>query len=209
MKKIAVLISMMLICTLTACGGSKTLAPEEIKEGTPEATVLKMFELMEETDLNQIAALLGADQANRFEKGGFIEFIEASNETLTYEISEAKIDGEKATVDVTCTYKDLQPLFAEAFRNYVADVLAYSISGKEPTDEEMIDMIAYELGESVEASDTETAGTATTTVTVDCIQMDGTWLIDTSEVNNTLGDVMTGNLISAYASASEAMNKGK
>jgi uncharacterized lipoprotein YehR (DUF1307 family) len=114
---------------------------------------------------------------------------------ITYKISETKVDGDKATVNVTFSYADVSPIIEAAFSKFITEALGLAFSGADESEiENMFSTIFAEKIESV------TPGTATADVVFNCVKADGNWKISdfSEEDGETIGNVLLGNFISAF-----------
>ena len=131
----------------------------------------------------------------------FIDYLKDNAKEITYSVKEAKLDGDKATVDVDVKYVDGKPLFTAVIADYFPKAMSIAFSGVEMTDEEASNMFL----ESMKAQQENIEKTfAEKTITVNCIKVDDVWYID--NLSNELLDVATSNIFSAVDEMNNSLN---
>lgn len=192
MKKIAsiILMAVFLAVSLLGCIPSKG----------PEKTVEEVMNLIKNSEIEELAEFLGSEGNEITEEDDFLELIKLSNQSLTYEIASKEITEDKAVVTVHCSYGDVREIIAEAFDQYTDKAIGLALSGEEVTDAQIEEMLFEEIKKAM-----QTVGTKdyATTIQVYCSKIEGEWVIDDSDENMPLADVITGNLISAFEALTE------
>lgn len=100
------------------------------------------------------------------------DFLSENAAKITYEIGEVTVKGDKATVPVTFTYTDIDPILTEALSDYVDKVYEMSEAGAsdEEMDQAFVDIFVDKIA-TVEPDET------TSYVEFACVKVDDEWKI--------------------------------
>ena len=205
MKKLtALILSFVLVFTLTACGGP-----------TPTETVTTFFkalqnggetsEVYEDKDFkfgsDMLEDELGDDGEKYTEKEKeTIKKFEEKIKDFDFEVSNEKIDGDKATVDVKITTWN----FGEQFSNMMTELIekVFALALTDASEEEINEMMEKMLGEYLE----KTEKTYTKTVKVPLEKKDSKWVISKIDDESDIADALLGGMLKAAEEIDEAMD---
>lgn len=204
MKKRSVLglLVLSLILILSGCSSSK---PEDTVKGFMEG--MKNFNAEEmASKVNPSNTEVKEDVQSLIEDGEefqnyFMNYLKENAKEITYTVKEAKLDGDKATVDIDVKYVDGTPLFTAVVTDYFQKAMSTAFSGVEMTDEEASNIFLDSMKtqqENIEKTYSEK------TITVNCIKINDIWYID--NLNDELLDVATSNIFSAADEMNNSLN---
>ena len=183
-KVISLMLALVLALSLTACGG---------KAG-PEGVVGQFCKGLQELDEKAIAQCFDSDDAVTQK---IMDFMKSCAGQLKYQVGEAAVDGDTATVPVEFTYVNAGSLMTEILTEYISEAWSLALSGAD--DEKLA--AAFE-----EVFDEKTTGadfpTLTATLTIPCVQTSDGWKISSSadnseELSDQLLDILTSNIYGA------------
>lgn len=126
-----------------------------------------------------------------------MDFMKSCAGRLKYQVGEATVDGDTATVPVEFTYVNAGSLMTEILTEYISQAWSLALSGAD--DEKLA--AAFE-----EVFDEKTTGadfpTLTATLTIPCVQTSDGWKISSSadnseELSAQLLDILTSNIYGA------------
>lgn len=201
-KSVLVLLVLSLILIVSGCSPAK-----------PENTVKDFMESMKNFNLEEMASKVNPSNTegkeyveNLTEEGDefqnyFMDYLKGNAKEITYTVKEAKLDGDKATVDVDVKYVDGKPLFTVVIADYFQKAMSVAFSGVEITDEEASNIFLASMKtqqENIEKTFSEK------TITVNCIKIDDIWYID--NLSDELLDVATSNIFSAADEMNNSLN---
>ena len=183
-KVISLMLALVLALSLTACGG---------KASGPEGVVGQFCRGLQELDEKAIAQCFeNGDVAQKI-----MDFMKSCAGRLKYQVGEATVDGDTATVPVEFTYVNAGSLMTEILTEYISQAWSLALSGAD--DEKLA--AAFE-----EVFDEKTSGadfpTLTATLTIPCVQTSDGWKISSSadnseELSDQLLDILTSNIYGA------------
>lgn len=201
MKKKLLAIITLAVMTFSLCSCSSSPTPTETVDAFLTAIKTQDSEGMKavypDGDLNEMY------DAAEFEEG-IDELGPLLLEKLLafdYEITEEKIDGEKATVTVDITTYALGTAFTDFMSEYMTQAFALAFS--DASDEE-IEALATTLFENEINKLTEK--NYTDTVDIALSQTDDGWVIDEIEEDDDFYNALTGGIIDAVESINEAFS---
>lgn len=179
MKKIGILLLVIVMSMLSACGGEK-----------PDTAVTNGLNAVKALDTKTMQAYFDAEGMESFEENNVSESND-QDETLKkllskmeYSITETKEDGDKAVVTADITAVDMKLLMGE----YMQDMLGLAFSG---ISEDEMEIKAEEM--MVDLFSREDNATITTTVDFQLKKADDSWKI---QLSDELLDAILGGLIS-------------
>jgi hypothetical protein len=192
-KLLAIVLILVLTLALTGCGSK------------PETAVDKFFNAVKTYDSEAMTNTLapsatdGLGSASEYLEvtsdpvaAPFLDYLKGNAAKITYDITETKIDGDKATVTVKCKYVDGSQLFGKIIEELFTELLTAAFSGQELTEEQMTQIGVDLLNKNL----TTTTETFTEkTIDIDCVNVDGTWFVNT--VSDEMADVVSSNLFTA------------
>ena len=206
MKKKTLLIvsSLIVAVALCACGSP-----------SPTETTDSFLQALKSEDSDAVKTLYADDKINileEFEENNtgdveskaiaklIEEEVKPKMLDFKYEISNEKIDGNKATVDVKLTTYDMGAAFTAFAGEYFTQAFTLAFSG---TSEEELNALAETLlSEKLTAAEKNYHQT----VTVSLTQKDDKWMIDKFEENGVFFNAITGGIIDAVNGLNEAYN---
>lgn len=186
-------------------------------EEKPETVVSEFMDAMKKFDMEAMAEKInpkdsgskeditrfGQDEEEDFGEY-FMDYIRDNAKKISYEITDTKIDGDKAVVSLKTKYVDAGPLFQASFGEAMVQSLGVAFSGKELTEEEGTELfvsIMKEKSEEIEESFAEK------TLDIKCIKIDDQWYID--EPSDELLDVAMSNMVSVIDELEESFDMGE
>lgn len=197
-KVISLMLALVLALSLTACGG-KT-GPEGVVgqfckglQELDEKTIAQCFENGDDLELSELEDVDSDDAVAQ----KIMDFMKSCAGRLKYQVGEATVDGDTATVPVEFTYVNAGTLMTEILTEYISQAWSLALSGAD--DEKLA--AAFE-----EVFDEKTTGadfpTLTATLTIPCVQTSDGWKISSSadsseELSDQLLDILTSNIYGA------------
>lgn len=212
-KSIVLLITLAMILSLTACGTPSptsvtdsflTAIKEKDAEAITEHYVNDEFDLFEElsdavsgedeeeTEKNANDALIKVYEENMFPK--MLDF--------DYELSNEKIDGDKATVDVSVKTYQLGSAFTSFVGEYIGQAFSLAFSGA--SDEQMNALAANLLTSKL---DELTEKTYEKTATLSLVKKDDKWLVADVEGNKDVLNALYGGLVDSIDNMAAAFDE--
>lgn len=198
-KIIATIMSLILVIGLCSCGGP-----------TPTETVDSFLTAVKSSDAETIKTVYSGES---FDFNKDISDFEGDDEELNkittevlapkmldfdYELSNEKIDGDKATVDVAFTTYNFGNALTSFMTDYFSQALALAFSD---TSEEQMNKIAATLyKKSIENMDKNYAGKATISLS----KNDGAWIIDEFDDEGEFYNAFLGGAIESWEDFEEA-----
>jgi hypothetical protein len=125
---------------------------------------------------------------------------------LTYQLGEATIDGDAASVPVSISYVDASPVITSALGEYIAQALGLAFSGADEAQmEELFGSIFMEKTESVQTA------MASDTVVFKCVKVDGDWKIAEfdDDAQTVITNILTSNIAGAFENFGEGFDDGE
>lgn len=213
MKKcIALLTSLIMLASLTACGGpSPTSAAssflDAVKSQDTQALskcyVNDKFDLFEEAsnaasdEQSDEAAEMDDALSKVYEENLLPKMLE-----FDYTLSNEVIDGDKATVDVSISTYPLGSAFTSFFGEYLGQAFALAFS--DATDEQMTALAANILTSKLDGL---TEKSYEKTATLSLVKEDNNWLVDHVEGNKEVLNTLSGGLVDAVTNMSTAFGE--
>lgn len=197
-KIIATIMSLILVIGLCSCGGP-----------TPTETVDSFLTAVKSSDAETIKTVYSDDSFEFLDEISGSESDDEFDKELTeklvpkiidfdYELSNEKIDGDKATVDVTFTTYNIGTALTSFMTEYFSQALALAFSD---TSDEQMEKIAETLFKSKLDSMEKNY---TDTVTVSLTKKDNAWVIDEFADQGDFYDAFLGGAITAVKDLEEA-----
>ncbi len=211
MKKRLLVITMVLamIAALSACGP---------KIPTPTETADSFLTAMKTQDEEALASVYAGSDIDLLDKAAESDDNEEVNEDsgltkvyeeqmvpkmldFDYELSNEKIDGDKATVDVKITTYRIGDAFTAFFSDYLSQalVLAFSDASEEELDAMATTLLSGKLADLTEKSYEKTA-------TLSLSMKDDKWVVDELQTGDDVVDALTGGLVTAFSGMEDAMS---
>lgn len=122
----------------------------------------------------------------------FMDYLKVNAAKMTYKIQSTEIDKDTAKVSVDCKYVDSTPLLTSVISEYFKQALSLAFSGSEMTDEQTTAIMESIITEQLK-SITDTY--IEKTIVINCVKIDGKWLIDSP--SDDLQNVIMSNFLSA------------
>lgn len=198
-KIIAIIMSLILVIGLCSCGGP-----------TPTETVDSFLTAVQSSDAETIKTVYSGESFD-FSKeisdyDSDVEEVEKiATEVLIpkildfdYELSNEKIEGDKATVDVTLTTYNLGNALTSFMSEYFSQALTLAFSG---ASDEQLEKVATTIFKS-KVEDMEK--NCTNTVTVSLTKKDNTWVIDEFDNDGEFYNAFLGGAIESWEDLEEA-----
>lgn len=198
-KVISLMLALVLALSLTACGG-KASGPEGVVgqfckglQELDEKAIAQCFENGDDLELSDLEDVDSDDAVTQ----KIMDFMKSCAGRLKYQVGEATVDGDIATVPVEFTYVNAGSLMTEILTEYISQAWSLALSGAD--DEKLA--AAFE-----EVFDEKTTGadfpTLTATLTIPCVQTSDGWKIsssadDSEDLSAQLLDILTSNIYGA------------
>lgn len=198
-KVISLMLALVLALSLTACGG-KASGPEGVVgqfckglQELDEKAIAQCFENGDDLELSDLEDVDSDDAVTQ----KIMDFMKSCAGRLKYQVGEATVGGDTATVPVEFTYVNAGTLMTEILTEYISQAWSLALSGAD--DEKLA--AAFE-----EVFDEKTTGadfpTLTATLTIPCVQTSDGWKISSSADNSEdlsaqLLDILTSNIYGA------------
>lgn len=197
-KLLSIILTAIFVISLVGCSSSPK--PEDVVDtflkSTQALDIEKMAECMEsdiQDDLKEIT-LEDSDESLK----DFMDYFRKNASKMTYEIKEAKVDGDSAVVTVDCKYIDGSEALENAFSEVFDEALERAFNGGEMSESEIQDKLVENLNNYEPEEDTF----STSTVKIDCIKKDNKWYI--SDFGEDFFNVMFSNYLSAMEESEES-----
>lgn len=205
MRKLAVCVTICLVAVFALCGCGGPTPTETadtflsaVKSGDTETikTVYDggSFNLLSAVEDEEAEEGDEAEDDNYFE-----EILLPKLQDFNYELSNEKIDGNKATVDVKITTYDIGSAFSSFMSEYFTQALTLAFDG---ASEEQIEKLANTLFET-EINKLKKR-TYSETVTLDLVKKDDTWKVAAVDGDSSFLNALTGNMIKTLENLEEA-----
>ena len=198
MKKVlSVIMVLVLVLGLAACGGSK--------KGTPEAAVDTLMAGIKAFDVKKIQSVMSGeisedDLGITEDTEVFFNQIKQWASNITYKLGKSEVDGDKATVSVDITYTDASDLMKEAFSEYFTQAMTKAFSNENVADEEMSKLFMDIISEK---SKTIKTGTDSVSLDLKLVKENGEWKI--TDMPEEMGDVILSNITKAFEGMFDGM----
>lgn len=201
MKKIiAISLSLILCVSMVACSGSGPTPTETagsfleaVKENDEEA----LKNLYADADLKLAEEIKQGEEDTQLNKV-FNENMYPKILDFDYELSNEKIDGEKASIDVSIKTYSLGTAFTNFTGEYLTQAFSMALSGA--SDDEMDTKGAEILADQLEKTEKDYEGKATLHLT----QKDDAWIVDSMEEDDDFYNAITGGMIEAIEKINES-----
>ncbi len=194
MKKLILIAAMAVFCLGVFTGCSSAPSPTEVTDSFLNAVKSQDSETIQSNyaegsfDFGQVATAEASEEGAQLSE-------EAAN-TLTskllefdYELSNEKIDGDTATVDVAITTYPFGDAFSSFVSDYLSQGFAAALNGA--TEEEMSELGSTILTQKLNGMEKSYTGTATVSLT----KVDGEWKVDAIADDSDFVNVLTGGLL--------------
>ncbi|MDO4869710.1 MAG: DUF4878 domain-containing protein [Bacillota bacterium] len=209
MKKLAIILVVCLAVTMSLFGCGSNPTPTETADtflNAVKAGDADTLKTVYEGDNFDVLALLFDDVES---DGGDAVDDEYFEKTLTpllqdfdYKLSNEKIDGDKATVDVKITTYDIGGAFLAFMEDYFGQALELAFSGASDKEvEELANSIFEEKINKLTDKD------YSETVTLDLVNKDGIWKVTKIDESSELINAISGNMIKAIEEIDEAFDE--
>ena len=188
-KKLTVILALVLVLSLAACGGSKN---------SPEGVVSGFCDSLKTLDAQKMQAYL-KDPAEESELGldevpkEFMDILKTWAKDLKYKVGKAETNGDNAKVKVDFTYTDASEIFKTALTNYISKAMAEALSGNEVSEEKMTSLLVDCIKEAQKSVKTKTADIS---LDFELEKVDGNWKI--SNASEELANVMLSNMLESF-----------
>ena len=198
-KVISLMLALVLALSLTACGG-KASGPEGVVsqfckglQELDEKAIAQCFENGDDLELSDLEDVDSDDAVAQ----KIMDFMKSCAGRLKYQVGEATVDGDTATVPVEFTYVNAGSLMKDILTEYISQAWSLALSGAD--DEKLA--AAFE-----EVFDEKTTGadfpTLTATLTIPSVQTSDGWKIsssadDSEDLSAQLLDILTSNIYGA------------
>ena len=187
MKKIlCVILALVLMLSLAACGGPA--------KGSPEAAIATLMEGIKAYDPAKIQSVMKekVDESDLSLEGipeSMLKTLKEWSSKLTYKTDKSTQDGNTCTVPVDVTYTDASDIMKTAMADYISKAMAATFSGGEVKEEEMSKLLINCIEEAAKNGKTTTANSK---FDIKLEKVENEWKI--TEVPADMMNVMTSNL---------------
>lgn len=207
-RLLVITLALAMIAALSACGP---------KIPTPTETADTFLTAIKAQDGEALATVYAANDIDLLDKAAESDGSEDVNEDsgltkvyeeqmapkmldFDYELSNEKIDGDKATVDVKITTYRIGDAFTSFFSDYLSQalVLAFGDASEEELDSMATTILSGKLADLTEKSYEKT-------VTLSLSMKDDKWVVDELETGGDIVDALTGGLVTAFNGMEDAM----
>ncbi len=201
MKRIVpIILALALVLSLAGCSG---------KKAGPDAAVTAFCGAIQAFDFEKAADCMehgvedwetlydGQQLEEELDSEPAVTYLKECAAKMTYELGEVKEDGESATVPVTFTYVDAQPVFNAVLDEYIAQAFALAMTDADDAEiDALFDSVFEEQAQSVETN------TASVDMDFKCVRVDGEWKIAafSEDDERLINDLVTGNMVSTMES---------
>lgn len=131
-----------------------------------------------------------------------LEALYSKIRSFTYEVSDEKIDGDKATVDVKITAYDLGGVISDFYSSYMQKALTLAFAGA--SDDQLTMLAEKELSSAIDNAEMGKEKTVQLTMT----KKDGTWMVDDLSGQEDFTDALLGGLISTTKQYNDIYSSG-
>ena len=194
-KPAAVLLCMLIVTVLCACGAS----------AKPDSVVKTFSEAMKKTDLEGMANTV---KGNAYDTSvldltdeisvQLFEYMKSENTKITYTIDQTAVDGGKGAVDVTYRYSDASPIVEATMGEYPSRVMTLAFGGaSEDEIGELFMKLFMENAKTVSPVQAESA------LTFSCGKAGSTWEIE--KVPDEVTDILTCNMLNIMDSLGDSL----
>lgn len=197
-KVISLMLALVLALSLTACGGKA--GPEGVVDQfckglqkLDEKAIAQCFENGDDLELSDLEDVDSDDAVTQ----KIMDFMKSCAGRLKYQVGEATVDGDTATVPVEFTYVNAGSLMTEILTEYISEAWSLALSGAD--DEKLAAAFEEVFDEKTTEADFPTL---TATLTIPCVQTSDGWKISSSadnseELSDQLLDILTSNIYGA------------
>lgn len=198
-KVISLMLALVLALSLTACGG-KSSGPEGVVgrfcKGLQELDEEAIAQCFENGDDLEPSDLEDVDSDDAVAQK-IMDFMKSCAGRLKYQVGEATVDGDTATVPVEFTYVNAGSLMKDILTEYISQAWSLALSGAD--DEKLAAAFEEVFDEKTKGADFPTL---TATLTIPCVQTSDGWKISSSADNSEdlsaqLLDILTSNIYGA------------
>lgn len=130
-KVISLMLALVLALSLTACGG-KSSGPEGVVgqfckglQELDEEAIAQCFENGDDLELSDLEDVDSDDAVTQ----KIMDFMKSCAGRLKYQVGEATVDGDTATVPVEFTYVNAGSLMTEILTEYISQAWSLALSG--------------------------------------------------------------------------------
>ena len=197
MKRIiSIILMVLMIVGLTACGASPTSTTESFLNAVKSGDTDTINEVYAGGTLDIMDSV--SDEGDDAEDETTDDSLDKVYDELLvpklldfdYEVSNEQIDGDKATVDVKFTTYKLGDAFSAFFSEYLTQAFALIFS--DVSDEQMDALASNILTEKLNLCEEKTYDK---TVTLSLSKKDGKWVVDAIEPASDIIDALSGGLV--------------
>lgn len=189
-KKIAAILVLAVLLTLTACGG---------KGESPEQAVTNALTAIKNCDFAAADKYITYEELFGDEGGEDTEFVSEDENTkllfkrLSFKILSSSVDGEAATVKAEITNIDMMEVLSTYFQQAMELAFGNAFS-EDPLGEAEIDAQIEQI--LVDLLESEETSMVTSTVDIQLVKQESTWKIN---VNEMFQDAVMGGLLDAVS----------
>jgi len=188
MKKfLSLCLALVMVLSLAGCGAKPESAVEDFCKAMQKFDLAAMGECVDgskEITEEDIASF------NEDMPEEIMEYFVTQAKKMTYSVDKAEVGEDTATITVTFSHTDIQPIMLSVLGEYVKQALVSAFSGA--SEEDMEDLLYSIFAEKVAS---EEVTTTQTTVAFPCVKTDDGWKI--SEVSDDVLHILTCNIAAA------------
>jgi hypothetical protein len=191
LRRILVLPFVLLLAfSISSCGVTKT--PDDTVNNFLSAAQAFDFETMSTymnpANIDELEEFTSDNELEQY----FFDYLKDSASKMTYTIKSSETNADTTSVTVDFKFIDSTPFLTAVIGDVFNKAFSRAFSGSELTDEEMNALFT----ESLESQRSQMENVFTeSTVVIDCVKIDGVWMIDT--LTDDFGNVITANFIKA------------
>lgn len=206
MKKKFLLFSIFFASLFFMVGCNST---QEVK---PDDTVKAFFEAAKKFDVEGIKTTFDANDAENIVNINdqltdtskfFTEYMKENASEISYEIENSEVTENEAVVTVKAKYVDSGDILGAVIAEAMPKLFSLALSGSEPTDEDMENIIVEILNEKASTLEKKYKEAV---INISLIKKEDKWYI--TNVNDEIYDVLSSGIYSAGQSISEQFNLG-
>ena len=191
MKKfLSILLAIVLIISLAACGGPDL--------SSPEATVKGFCDAIKSLNIEDVQKYLSRNIINERTLGlsylpqSFVSLLKDLNSATNYNVGTAEISGDNATVSLGVEYIDSTDIIGPALEQYTNKARELASQGKKMTTEDMENLLIESIRDCAKKNNPKkTAATAEFQLE----KADGSWKI--TGISDNLASIILCNLVEA------------
>ena len=176
-----------------------------VNSTTPTKTAEEFLQAIKDQDAETLSELYESDKIDIFEdtdentdglSDSIKEELIVKLLNFDYEITDEKVDGNKATVSVNISTYDFKNLFAEFIRDYISEGLSQALDG---ASKEELEKLAEEVFSK--KLDKLTDKSVTTTVELKLVKKGNKWIV--KNVDDSFINALTGGLSDTFSTENQ------